>query len=139
MQRNLPEGSGVLVYDWPGALAFHSDLRILPADGLINDFDYNRELPEVGAREYLCEKHVGYYFGRRATEPGPVGPQKELQARSVGEGWQELEIHTPLTRESAGTIRIEDKNLVIRVKEIVDCPEETPEVAIWQLEGDCAQ
>lgn len=84
MKANLPEGSGVLVYDWPGALAFHSDLRILPADGLIDDFDYNRELREVGAAEYLCRMDVSYYVGRRLPKPGPVGPQTELRARAVG-------------------------------------------------------
>jgi hypothetical protein len=139
MKRNLPERSGVLVYDWPGALAFHSDLRILPADGLINDFDYNRELPAMGAAEYLCHNDVGYYFGRRVSMPGLVGPQRELVAREAGNDWHELEIYTPLTHEPAGTIRISDKNLVIRVKEIVDCPEETPDVAIWRIEGDCVR
>jgi hypothetical protein len=139
MKHNLPAKSGVLVYDWPGALAVHSDLRILPADGLINDFDYNAELPTLGAEEYLCRHDVAYYFGRRASQPGSVGPQRELQAVRVGEDWQELEIFTPLTDRSGGVFRVADADLVVRVRDIVDCPEETPDVAIWRLDFDCSR
>jgi hypothetical protein len=137
MKLNLPEGSGVLVYDWPGALAVHSGLRILPADGLINDFEYIAELPALGAVEYLCSHRVAYYFGRRPSKPGSVGPQKELRAVQVGEGWQELEIHAPLTGQSGGVFRVADADLVVRVRDIVDCPEEVPDVAIWRLKFDC--
>ena len=137
MKLNLPAGSGVLVYDWPGALAVHSGLRILPADGLINDFEYNTELPALGVVEYLCSHRIAYYFGRRASNPGPVGPQKELRAVQVGEDWQELEIFAPLTGQSGGVFRVADADLVVRVRDIVDCPEEAPDVAIWRLEFDC--
>lgn len=133
MKTNLPADSGVLVYDWPGALAFASDLRILPADGLINDYGYNAELPALGAREYMRRHGVSYYFGRRTSEPGPVGPQRELRARAVGPGWQELEIYTPLTKDPGGTFRISDRDLVVRVQDVVDCPEQAPDAAIWRL------
>lgn len=138
MKENLPPRSGVLVYDWPGALAVHSDLRILPADGLINDFEYNDVLPAVKAKGYLCQHDVDYYFGRQASEPGPVGPQEELRVVEAGEDWQSLEIHAPLTGESGGTFRIDDADLVIRIRDIVDCPEEVPDAAIWRLTFDCS-
>jgi hypothetical protein len=137
MKQNLPADVGVLVYDWPGALAVHSDLRILPADGLINDFEYNSELPELGAEEYLRRHGITHYFGRRASEPGPVGPQRELRAVRVREDWQQLEIRAPLTGQSGGMFCVSDSNLVLRVREVVDCPEDAPDVAIWKLEFDC--
>ena len=104
---------------------------------MINDFEYNAELPALGAVEYLCSHRVAYYFGRRASKPGPVGPQKELRAVRVGEDWQELEIYAPLTGQSGGVFRVADADLVVRVRDIVDCPEEAPDVAIWRLEFDC--
>ena len=55
----------------------------------------------------------------------------------VGEDWQELEIHAPLTGQSGGVFRVADADLVVRVRDIVDCPEEAPDVAIWRLEFDC--
>jgi len=134
MQLHLPPDSGVLVYDWPGALAFYSDLRIFPADGLINDFNYNDELPRVGAGEFLCRHEVDYYFGRRPTGPGPVGPQQELRVRRIDDDGHELELYTPLGHRPAGQIFVLDKNLVIRVPEVVDCPEESPDAAIWRLD-----
>ena len=64
MKKNLPAESGVLVFDQPGALGYYSDLRVLPVDGLINDFAYNEDIIRLGIVAYLRTKGVTYYVGR---------------------------------------------------------------------------
>jgi DNA-directed RNA polymerase subunit N (RpoN/RPB10) len=58
MKTNLPPGSAVYAFDYPGAIAFYSDLRVLPMDGLVNDYEYNEELLALGVNRYLCRYRV---------------------------------------------------------------------------------
>ena len=54
MKANLPADSAVFVTDWPGALAYYSDRRVVPMDGLVNDFGLDEELLEAGVQKYRC-------------------------------------------------------------------------------------
>jgi hypothetical protein len=121
MKRHLPPDSIVFVYDWPGALAFYSDLRILPMDGLVSDFAYNDELLAQGARQYLCAKGVRYYFG--------------LIEHDLAN--QDVAVPAPLYRRPAGTLPLREERLVIKTRDVAAKPDETLPFAIWQL--DCAQ
>jgi hypothetical protein len=119
MRENLPPGSTVFVHDWPGAIAYYSDLQILPMDGLMNDFRYNDDLLSQGINRYLCTKGVRYFFG-------PEEPSEN--------GLREFEILAPLYRQPVGAIRLLDENLVVRVKDVVNYPQETPPLAIWRID-----
>ncbi|MFQ5889847.1 MAG: hypothetical protein ACE5JR_07315, partial [Gemmatimonadota bacterium] len=137
MRRNLPPGSGVLAYDYPGSLGFHSGLRILPADGLINDFAYNDEILGRGIEAYLCEKDVRFYLGPVVTEPAELGPRGELRALPPEGGWRRIVVTAPLYRKPAGSFRVADSDLVVRVPAVVRSPERAPELAIWKVAAAC--
>jgi hypothetical protein len=134
MNDTLPSGSGVLVYDYPGALAYFSDLRVLPADGLINDFVYNDEIVEQGIGEYLCRKDVGFYFGPILEGSTSAGPRGELRISRPTENVQSIEVFAPLSRASAGSIDVRDADRVVSVRDVVRRPEATPALALWKLD-----
>jgi hypothetical protein len=122
LKNNLPADSAIFVYDYPGAIAYYSDLRILPMDGLVNDFDYNERLKESGIRGYLCANDVGYF----------LGPMSQSVA-----GYQEYKVLNPLYREPAGVLRLPDKDMIVEVKDIVEDPRSTPPLAVWALVSNC--
>jgi hypothetical protein len=120
MKEELPADSIVFTYDWPGALAYYSGLRILPMDGLVNDFEFNDDLLAMGARAYLCQRQVGYFFG--LIEDG-------LQL-------QTLPVDAPLYRKSAGSLSLRSEDIVVRVRDVVTRPDEALPFAIWRLRCD---
>ena len=62
MKANLPPDGAVFVADWPGALAYYSDRRVVPMDSLVNDFRYNDELLAIGAQRYACAHGLRFVF-----------------------------------------------------------------------------
>jgi hypothetical protein len=117
MKEELPADSIVFTYDWPGALAYYSGLRILPMDGLVNDFKFNDDLLAMGARAYLCQRQVGYFFGL-------IEDDLELQT---------LPVDAPLYRKSAGSLSLRSEDIVVRVRDVVARPDEALPFAIWRL------
>ena len=89
MDSHLPPGAGVLVSDYPGALAYYSSLRIIPADGLMGDFEFDGELRRGGLERYLAAHDIRYYLG-----PSP--------ART--DGCDSAVVLAPLTRVPVGAI-----------------------------------
>lgn len=69
MNRSLPAHAGVLVYDYPGALAFYSSLRIVPADGLIGGYGYDADLRRKGLSDYLAAHSIEYFVGELPASP----------------------------------------------------------------------
>jgi hypothetical protein len=116
MKIHLPPGSGVFVFDQPGALAYYSGLRILPADGLVNDFTYDSEIQASGIAPYLRQHRVHYYFG-----PLP----------SIS-GSGEVPVSSPWTRRPAGHLLLSSESILVRVSEIAPA-EGWPEMAVWSL------
>jgi hypothetical protein len=140
LKAEMPRGAGLLAYDYPGALAYHSDLRVLPVDGLVNDFDYSDEIVRVGIGEYLCRHDIGLYFGALLAEDATeqtFGPRGELTARRLADDTQAVEVLAPLGHASAGSFEIRDKAILGRLREIVAKPEEAPPLAIWKLDLAC--
>jgi hypothetical protein len=117
LKENLPPESAMFVYDWPGAIAFYSDLRLLPMDGLVNDFEYNDELLELGVNRYLCTHDIGYYFGLL---------EREMAVQTVT-------VTAPLARLPAGELRLFQEDIVVRIRDFLRRPEEALDFAIWKL------
>jgi len=69
MERALPAGAGVLVFDYPGHLAFYSSLRIVPADGLVGDYRSDADLRRRGLGGFLSDHRIGFYVGRGLDPP----------------------------------------------------------------------
>jgi hypothetical protein len=117
MKEHLPPGSGVYVDDGAGAIAYYSDLRILPRDGLISDYRYNDELLRLGPAEYFRAHDIRYYLG-------PIDPRRN--------GSQLLTVPAPLYGRPAGRITLLDENILIVTK---DNPERG-DIALWEIPGE---
>jgi hypothetical protein len=118
MKINLPPDSIVLAFDYPGAIAFYSNLRILPMDGLVNDYDYNDELLALGVNRYVCEHSIDYYFG----------------LLEIDQATQIVPVEAPLPRRPAGSLTLSQEDIVVRTRDIVSRPDDAlVEYAIWKL------
>jgi hypothetical protein len=120
MKQYLPADSIVFTYDWPGALAYYSGLRILPMDGLVSDFSFNDELLATGAEAYLCGRKVGYFFGL-------IEDNRDVQT---------LPVQAPLYRKPAGSLTLRRDDIVVRVRDVVTRPDEALPFALWRLRCD---
>jgi len=117
MKAHLPAGTRIFVYDWPGAIAYYSDLPLLPMDGLMSDFQYNDDLLRVGIHRYLCDHDVEYFFG--LIEP-----------------WQrdvDVVVTAPLYRVPVGTLHLPENDIIVRTDDVLSRPEEALPFAIWKL------
>lgn len=117
MKAHLPPGTRIFVYDWPGAIAYYSDLPLLPMDGLMSDFQYNDDLLRVGVHRYLCDHDVEYFFG--LIEP-----------------WQrdvDVVVTAPLYRVPVGTLHLPEDDIIVRTDDVLSRPEEALPFAIWKL------
>jgi hypothetical protein len=119
LRAELPPGSRLFTYDWPGAIAWYSGLPVLPMDGLMSDFRYNDELLTRGAQAYLCAHDVRYYFG--LVEEGNETAVVPVEA--------------PLTRQPAGELVLRADALVVKVRDVVSRPDAALPFAVWRL--DC--
>lgn len=100
MNQHLPPGSVVLAVDFPGALAYMTNFKIIALDGLTNDFNYEHEIVRDGINAYITRHGVQYYFGP-ITEPGSELEYGMVFSRGK-EHSQTMNVHAPLTRRSAG-------------------------------------
>jgi hypothetical protein len=118
MTIHLSKNAGVMVNDFPGTLAFYSTLRILPEDGLIGDYEYNRLILSEGIVPYLRERDVDYY----------IGPLK-------GEGEQGVDVRAPLSGQSAGVLPLHRTGLILRIRDLPHM-DLAPDFGLWRLDLD---
>ncbi len=121
MEGHLPRGAGVLVFDYPGALAYYSTLRIVPADGLMGDFEIDGRLRAEGLERWLARNRIGYYLGPVAT-PVP---------KSAGECDTAI-VRAPLTKVAVGAIVRCPEDLVTTSAQATRGVEE-PGVALYRI------
>ena len=138
MRDNLPPETRIYTYDFPGMTAYFSDQRILPMDGLINNFQYNYDLRDLGVAGYLQRNGVGHYFGPilKDGESRRVGAEDIAFCSREGEV-QIIETTIPLFGTSAGFFRTDDENLLVTFNEIIEHPiiieGEEFRLGIWKL------
>jgi hypothetical protein len=123
MKTNLPPDSVIYAFDYPGAIAFYSDLRVLPMDGLVNDYEYNDELLALGVNRYLCEHSIDYYFG----------------VLEYDQATQIVPVQAPLSRQPAGSLHLSQEDIVVRTRDIVSRPDDVWDNAIWNLRCPASQ
>ena len=119
LKAHLPPGSRLFTYDWPGAIAWHSGLAVLPMDGLMSDYRYNDDLLAMGAQAYLCAHDVRYFFG----------------LVEEGSDTAIVPVRAPLTRQPAGELVLRADALVVKVRDVVSRPDAALPFAVWRL--DC--
>jgi Dolichyl-phosphate-mannose-protein mannosyltransferase len=115
MRLHMSHRARIAAYDDPGQFAYFSGLSILPLDGLINDYQYERDMLRLGPANYLAEHGVTFYVGPINAHPGRVQVQP---------------IDAPLYHRVAGRLMLDDARIVVRVR---DVDRTAPDWAVWQL------
>jgi len=60
IKNTLPENSRIYTYDFPGKLAFYSDLNIIPADGLVANKTFFDEISTLKFDQFLRKNKISY-------------------------------------------------------------------------------
>jgi hypothetical protein len=132
LDQALPPGSRVMIFDAPGGVAFYSHVGILPVDGLISDYAYNREVVSETLTGYMSKEHIDYFIAPY-LHAGQTYDRLHMQGTSIPTG-QVMTVEAPLTHQSAGSITLTDANLVLRFREInPDLETIYPEVGVWRV------
>ncbi|MGC9292469.1 MAG: hypothetical protein ACP5EP_07050 [Acidobacteriaceae bacterium] len=53
----------LLAYDQPGAMAYYSDISVVPLDGLMGNLSYQQELAQHGIWEFIRREHIEAFAG----------------------------------------------------------------------------
>ena len=100
LKQRLPKNSRIFVYDLPGMFAWYSDLAILPQDGLINNFDYQKQIVELGINNYLKMKKINYVFWT-------------LDDKNINKNINQIDITANLSMQKAGTLNLHKNKLIM--------------------------
>jgi len=130
LKRNLKDDA-VFVFDAPGVLAYYSGLKILPADGLINDFSYNQTIQDEGIESFLSQNNIHYYLGP-LPKKGEVFASSTLKTYRQGEGYK-IEVFTPIKGLPAGTFFVSDQDQIFTAPSPVRTMGESYMVALWKI------
>lgn len=139
LKAHLPIGTGIFVTDFPGVVAFHAGLRVLPADGLMSNFAYQSEVRRVGIRTYLAEREIQFFMG-----PGPLldadrarrycgrieNAATRFACRRLSDGTWEIErveVYAPLGRAAVGALTLPRNRVAFEIPALG--------AAVWRLEG----
>lgn len=60
LKDKLPRNARVFTYDFPGKLAFYSDLDIIPADGLVANKTYFSDITKLDFETFLRKSKINY-------------------------------------------------------------------------------
>ncbi len=131
LSDNLPPESRIIIYDWPGIIAYTSERGVLAPDGLINDYQYNDDLLKEGTSGYLKARQITYWLG--PTSPGIASDQDWYNIEFLDDDTQRIEIFAPLYDESAGTFRIVSTNRVANLRDSVAHPD-MPDLSRWRID-----
>lgn len=133
LRETLPSASNIMIFDAPGGVAFYSGMHLLPIDGLVSDYAYNKELAKDGLAAYLGRKHIDFFIAPYVRQ-NQTYDRLFLKEQRASEG-QTIEVQAPLTRQIAGTLLLPDSDLVFRFREInPDLETIYPEVGVWRIQ-----
>ena len=105
------ERRGELLVTWNGAgrLGYFSELRVLPLDGLVNNFAYDDELSALGWRAF-AERHRPDYYVIPARHDSQILLIKPLGAETLC-----AYLYTPLSHRWVGTISARSSDAAVTV------------------------
>jgi hypothetical protein len=130
VMQALPPKAALLSFDMPGVLAWYSNLRVFPADGLMNDPGYDRALMQQGAQRYLCSHGIGYVFSPIPTAATDFAGYFDMTVKRAG---YELTMYGPLPKQPAGSIDLPEKSLLVRVPNLLNIYTDYKEFGIWSI------
>jgi hypothetical protein len=140
MEAHLPPRAGVLVFDYPGALAYYTTLRIVPTDGLMSDFQTDADLRHQGLARWLADHHIDYYLGPNPTgSPNPTAspntnpdPTSGPTPSATAAPCDSAVVWAPLSRTPVGAIvRCPEDRIVTSAEATHGVPE--PDVALHRI------
>jgi hypothetical protein len=133
MKTNLPPHARLLTVDFPGRIAFLTDVAVVPLDGLMSDYRYNDEIVQKGIGEFISRTDMDYYIGP-ICEPGS-SRWYSYYSRTVSspEGGQQIEIVSPLYRVSAGSFHLEKGDLLLDINQAFVTTNGLGHLGVWKL------
>lgn len=132
LKENLPADSRILIYEWPGMIAYFSDMKIVPIDGLMNDFAFQNDLIKYGIEEYIKLKNLEYFIA-----PYELFSQKLMGYENYfrSDGKLEFRLYSSLYRKNVGSICVDDLELIVKFDEVIQC-DGIPKIAMWKFRKD---
>ena len=127
-----------LAYDQPGSLAFHSDVQIVPLDGLMGNLDFQRDLATKGLQQVMIENQIDGFIGPPLELPKNEDMCVNIYLSSVrfhcvpeGNGWTPtgVDVYARMPFVMAGTLKL-NKDQVVWTK--------TNFVSVWKISADQA-
>ena len=132
LNETLPPGSRIMIFDAPGGVAFYSRMSILPIDGLVSDYAYNRDVVSDTLIGYMSKQHIDYFLAPY-LHAGQSFDRLHLRGIGTANG-QVMTVEAPLTHLSAGAITLADADLVLRFRQInPDMQTIYPEIGVWRI------
>jgi hypothetical protein len=133
METHLPPHAGVLVFDYPGALAYYTTLRIVPTDGLMSDFQTDADLRRQGLGRWLADHHIDYYLGPNPTSsPNPSSGPNPTASPSSAAPCDSAIVWAPLSRVPLGAIVRCPEDRIVTSAEATQGVQE-PDVALHRI------
>lgn len=127
----IEPGAGVAVFDSPGVLAYFTHARILPVDGLVNDWAYDREIVKEGFISYLKERNIRYFIAPLLSE-GAEYRSSTLHAARMGDR-QYNTVYAPIQKVPAGTFSVRDQQVVFTSASPIPGVHSFHSVSCWQF------
>ena len=125
----LPPGTRILIHDWPGMIAYFSEMSIFPVDGLMNDFEYQEKISQSGMMDYLRDNNIEYIIVPYEEKPLFLnGIEMEIS----GNDTIKLDFHSTLTGDEAGSITLDKEDMIVDFREAVPCGRTQP-IGLWKL------
>lgn len=137
LDEHLPAGTAILVYDTPGKLAWYSDLRIIPTDGLVNDYAYEEALSTVGIHAFM-QKHEIRYLLTPWQKSGPFlyhrGNLEVLKTDSLA---ADIRVFSPLSQTDAGGFSFSAKQIIWQAPSpLATWHSDYDQVVLWEISED---
>lgn len=128
IKNHVPEDEAIIIHDWPGMIAFFTDRKIVPIDGLMNDLNFQEDLVRNGIGGFIKENKIKYI----------IAPLDESRKSYLGyellidKHNRVLDVYSSLYQYKCGSIILYDEDIVFKFRDEVHCPG-TPDFALWKI------
>lgn len=134
LNKRLPAGTAILVYDTPGKLAWYSDLRIIPTDGLVNDYAYEEALSTTGIQAFM-QKHEIRYLLTPWQKSGPFSYHRgNLEVLKTDSLAADIRVFSPLSQTDAGGFSCSAKHIIWQASSpLATWHSDYDQVVLWEI------
>lgn len=134
LKSNFPKDTAFFIFDYPGMVAYYSDMKIIPLDGLMNDFAYNDELANLGITKYAQTHDISHLILPVVSKQQKPYRGAFLWVWSDDDKIMNVEFFTPIGRRPAGKISLSNDAQIFRMPNpVVPNQRDFPEIALYKL------